>query len=257
MLYRRFRKSQRGQAIAETAASLVVLIPISVLFIVFSINAFFYAFNLLRLQMVATEVAKVYNANEYFLGSKRRDFDSSKATTQTQNQATAMCANLGLPTPSLAPINELKDSSGNPYLTCTLTIPFTFPFSSTAVPLSPSISATGVATSTLQQAPAVVQFIGPSASHISGIGCLLPAYGIFTDNGYHGGVGDLPGAANAGYPTTLPSAYGFMSFTWYDNAAVTPAGATGRPLELVTGVTGLNGEYEYTSTGAPSYSGFY
>lgn len=88
---------KQGQAIAEGAVMLSILIFAGVLLLLFLVNATVMATYTLKVNAVATETARSIGAHEYWLGMKRPDYDPAETTRNARQLADAMLDNFGLP----------------------------------------------------------------------------------------------------------------------------------------------------------------
>lgn len=76
------RRSHSGQAIAEGAAMMWVIVTVAVLLIMFGINVYTIVQTHLKLQMIAYEAAKLKGASQYWLGMERSNSPANDPAAQ-------------------------------------------------------------------------------------------------------------------------------------------------------------------------------
>ena len=211
-------RRQDGQALAEGAAALVVITSVVVLLIMFMVNLYNVISCRTMLEVVASEAAKVYEGNEYFLGMQRQDFSTTSASTSASNVATALATELGLPTLSSVTFSEQSTSDGSGYITCEITTSLPLPFVGAVFPNLVSMDVKGVSAAggMAVHPPAVVNFSARDSSNVL-VGCQLPAYGLYTDHGQLSQDGD-PSKLNAQLgncpaPGPIKMPYGYTGFS--------------------------------------------
>ncbi|MBX9685234.1 MAG: hypothetical protein K2X27_00955 [Candidatus Obscuribacterales bacterium] len=198
-------RKQKGQAIAESAAGLVLITAVLVPLIMMLVNIYNVMIFKSKLEMVAAEAAKVYEGNEWFLGMRRQDFNSGKTTEVAQNIADSLCLELGLPELNgPASFEEKTTADGSSYIVCTLDANMGLPYVNKLFPSFLKLEAKGVSAGEgmAVHPPAVVNFSARSTTTGRKIGCQLPAYALYTDENRPLGNCSAPGAIKMPYSYT-------------------------------------------------------
>lgn len=205
------RRAAKGQALIESTVGLIMITGLAVMLIMFGVNIYNVMNYKTRLELVATEAAKVYEGNTYFLGMKRAD--ASKAPSIAGDIADALCSELGLPELSSPPTFEEKstpDGSAS-YTVCTIQATMGLPYTQKIFPSFVNLTAKGVSTAggMAVHPPAVVNFEAKSTTTGRKIGCQLPAYALFTD-------GNAP-LGNCSPPGSIKMPYSYTGYAMGDN----------------------------------------
>src|SRR4051812_22173293 len=79
------QRRTRGQAIAESAAIMVVMVPVVALLVLLLLNTYFVATYNIKLQSIALNGARLVFADQWWLGMTRTDY--SKAAEDNARQA--------------------------------------------------------------------------------------------------------------------------------------------------------------------------
>ena len=200
-------RKQSGQALAESAVSLVMFSIIFVLVAAFAVNTYYYMSYMSRMESVAAQAAKVFEGNKYFLGMIRQSFDATKASDNALSTAKSMASTIGLPEPS----SVTFDDTNPDFVVCTMQVPLTVPFALSSFPPLLTLTAKGIAANSSDSTnpPAVFAIQAPSteSGHTGDmVGAMMPAYGTFVSHSLSSGYGPpMPFApSTASMPTSAP-----------------------------------------------------
>lgn len=147
------RSGAGGQAIVEGTCMLVVICMVMVALFIMIIDAYAICNYSFKAQMVAIEAAKVINANKYWLGLPRADYNPDAAKHNAAAVANSLCDTLGLPQIQDADFAVLNDTNENAdAITVKLTlrhcpipyINFDIPINAIGVCLEPQVTPYGI-----------------------------------------------------------------------------------------------------------------
>ncbi len=119
---KRIGRGQHGQGLLEGVCGLVFFSGIFVACLLLFLNTYVLSECKLKMQTAATEAAKVYDAQHYFLGQVRKDFNPTTAEQKASEVADAAMKTLGLPPMSGFNIETVSVSSTSSLTAVTITI---------------------------------------------------------------------------------------------------------------------------------------
>lgn len=183
------RRHSSGQAIAEGAVALWLLVTAFVLMVALGINLFFLTQWTGKVNLVAAQAAKVIAINKYWLGMIRRDYKEADTQAKAKTVAQNLCTKLGLPQPSGFTFTSTSDTTGdyNQVVVTVSGLPLPFQLGN-VFPNFTSVSGTGVDFEPTQQIYAALHISAVKApydaapKHPTGMVnvAVLPAYGFYT-----------------------------------------------------------------------------
>ncbi len=91
------RRRTRGQGLVEGACGMVLLCAVGIPILILLLNIGSYMTWTVKLNYIAGEAARYIDANKYWLGMKREDYNRDKAIDGAANIANAMLKCTGLP----------------------------------------------------------------------------------------------------------------------------------------------------------------
>ncbi len=103
----------KGQALVEGTAALVIQVAVFVLMVALGINAFFLTQWSAKVNLVASEAAKVVAINKYWLGMARPDYQPTVTQGKARQVAERLCQQLGLPAPTVTFPDVPSDDAGD------------------------------------------------------------------------------------------------------------------------------------------------
>lgn len=108
---KKWPRARRGQALIEGAVGMIMLCMVGVPLLILLLNIGQYMTWSVKLNYIAGEAARYIDANRYWLGMERRDYNREKAIASAVNIANGMLKSSGLPQISNSPdqfeINDL------------------------------------------------------------------------------------------------------------------------------------------------------
>lgn len=178
--FSRTDRSPSGQALAEGTVALMLLVAAFVLMVAFGINAFFVTQWSAKVNVVASEAAKVVAANRYWLGMERPDYDPSAAHASATQVAQKLCQRLGLPNPNITFPDVPSDESGdyNQVVVTVSSLPLPFKIDQ-VFPNIIGVQGTGISFQPKQRIYAHINIHAPTSAPNQWDGVAIPVYGFF------------------------------------------------------------------------------
>lgn len=140
-------RRSRGQAICEAAAMLVVVIPLIIGLTLLVLNVGFAVMNQQKVNIVATETAKVVSAQRYYLGAEVPSFKARKDEIERKAQLVcdSMLTQMGLPTGNATFSYSNVNGTNSSIVGCTVTVNRIKLFGAGIFPSMITLSGQGVA----------------------------------------------------------------------------------------------------------------
>jgi hypothetical protein len=179
----------------------MLLVAAFVLMVAFGINAFFVTQWSAKVNVVASEAAKVVAANRYWLGMERPDYDANSAHASATQVAQRLCQRLGLPNPNVTFPDIPSDDSGdyNQVVVTVSSLPLPFKIDQ-VFPNFIGVQGTGISFQPKQRIYAAINIHASTLTPNQWDGVSIPVYGFFR------GINSNPNAFND--PQNVQGGYG-------------------------------------------------
>lgn len=219
-------RRERGQTTLGIVSGLAVMVAVFVLLVMFGLNVFSALKYGADLKLAATEAANIIQANKFWLGMKRPDYNQGLALEKATRIADAVSVRLGLPPIEIVEVMEDDTPASDIVVVKVRAKNLLLPFATGAFPSFLTLKAEGISVQSKNCVYACVDIAtkqpGQNNPNVFDV-MRVPAYG-FSRNTASGQTVEFAGQQFAGNFSSSVDANGFTGPNGFENGfgATTP-----------------------------------